>query len=189
MNKSRCNLFDWWMLDGFHLSNVKLFRIPITQPHYSPVKCRVYQEFKALAGWFSVNRRGERKFRVTGGAETRVSRVKANVRDTLAAKCACVCLCICVFGYSTAITDLLFILKCQSPTAALCSYLFYHFISLLSWLYIFLPPPITLTDRGLKKRWRCSGTQECLRNRKSPRLKSQTTPSSSQVYTRLLAYH
>lgn len=41
--------------------------------------------------------------------------------------------------------------------------------------WIFLP------DRNPSSRWRCSGTPEFPRNRKSPPSKSQTTPSSSRV--------
>lgn len=89
-------------------------------PHAaSPVEGTVCQECEALAGCFSVSRRE----RVTGGAGMRVSRVKANVRHS-PPKCACVWMRACVFGSRNVKIVPQLILKCQSPTAAHCSYLF-----------------------------------------------------------------
>lgn len=84
--------------------------------------------------------------------------------ETLTAKSACVCLCVCVFGSRTVITGPRLILKCQSPTAARCSYLVYHFISLLSSLYFSLFPSLWLTEvwRGngdVQERWSASQTE------------------------------
>lgn len=171
-------------VSGLYLSNVKLFSIPVTQLHHSSVRGRVRQEFKALAGRFSVNRRRERQFGETGGPEMRVSQVKANVRGTGCQVCVHMPVYMCVWlKYSCSKPTVNFKMPKSNCCSLLLHFFLYHFNSRLSSLNIFLSPPIALPDSGLKKKWRCSGMQECPRNRKSQHLKSQTTPSSSQVYT------
>lgn len=48
---------------------------------------------------------------------------------------------------------------------------------------------ISMTDRGRKRQWSCSGMQECPQNRKWPSLRCLTTPSLNQVgsFTRFMA--
>lgn len=172
---------SWWA--GVRVSLVKC-RVVLNPSHTTILLFSLRQslsECEALAGWFSVNRRGESEFRVTEGAEMRASRVKANVRDTCCQVCVCACayarmpVWMCVWlPYSPTINF-------KMPKSNCCSLLV-----LVLMLYFSLLS--SLTDRGLKQIWRCSGTQGCLPNRKSPRSKSPTTPSSSQVCARLWVY-
>lgn len=171
------------MLDG-PVSNVKLFRIPLTQPHHSSVRRRVCRSEKLWQADFHPSVERERaSLEWLEGLRWERAEWK-QMSEMLAAKCACVwlrvCVSACVFGSRTVITGPRLILKCQSPTAVRSS--FTTLISFPSVLTI-ISLSIILTDRGLKGKWRCSGMQGCLRNRKSPPLESQTTPSSSQVCT------
>lgn len=105
--------------------------------------------------------------------------------ETLAANCACVCFCVCVCDwllYSHNRPTVNF----KMPKTKWCSLLVPLYFPPYIIIHVSVFP--SLTGRGLKRRWICSGMQECLQNRNSPNLKSPTTPSSSQVSTHMLAY-
>lgn len=86
--------------------------------------------------------------------------------ETLPAKTACEC----VSSSCTVLTGWWYILKVQllltAPTSSVTTiYLGFSFS---------FPLPFTMTDRGLRKKWKCSEMQEFLQNRKSPPLKCRT---------------
>lgn len=126
MNKSRCNLFiegvlidAWWVC--LWVPHVE--REGFQNPRHAATLLSSRRVTQSLSGSskprqadFSVNRRGEREFRVTGGGGLRREWAEwKQMSGALDAKCACVRLCVCV-----------------CPTAALRSYLSYHSNFLLS---------------------------------------------------------
>lgn len=127
-----------------------------------------------LADWFSVNIRGESEFRVTGGAEMRVTGVKAHVKDTYCQLFMHMPANVCVFG-SRQDNRPTVNFKMPQVQLLLQLLLLYFLPFMLTLLFFF--SCIILTDRGLKWKWRCSEMQGCHQNKRSPPSKSQTMPS------------
>lgn len=89
--------------------------------------------------------------------------------ETLTAKTASVCMWVCVFG--SCVRERWYILKVKLFLAASISSV--NPIN-LCFVLCFYPHH---DDRSQTKKWRCSGTPEFLRNRKSPSLECQTMQS------------
>lgn len=86
----------------FHVSNMKLFLNPFHTATSLFIQRRSLLEWEALAGWFSVNRRGGERERLEWLEALRWERAEwKQMSETLSAKCVyvCVCVCLCVQVY------------------------------------------------------------------------------------------